>query len=168
MGNMVSTFHGVLGRGALKSVTGNLVPVWNPHMPTGAPKLPEPHKPAKAVTTEAGLPRKVVYLPSCVTRMMGPVKGEESIGGVPDAMMSILKKANYEVVYPEGLKSQCCGMIFNSRGFKSTASSKGSELEEALMKAAAWRAIAACVSLSSRAARCPTSTCLRGAPTVTP
>ena len=140
--NMMSTFHGVLGSGVLKSVssalnsaTGNLVPVWNPHMPTGAPKLPEPHKPAKAVTTEAGLPRKVVYLPSCVTRMMGPVKGEESIGGVPDAMMSILKKANYEVVYPEGLKSQCCGMIFNSRGFKSTASSKGSELEEALMKA---------------------------------
>jgi len=138
--NMVSTFHGILGGGVLKSVsgalnsaTGSMVPVWNPHMPTGAPKLPEPYKPA--VATQAGLPRKVVYLPSCVTRMMGPVKGEESIGGVPDAMMSILKKANYEVVYPEGLGSQCCGMIFNSRGFKSTASSMGSDLEEALMVA---------------------------------
>jgi len=138
--NMVSTFHGILGGGVLKSVsgalnsaTGSMVPVWNPHMPTGAPKLPEPYKPA--VATAAGLPRKVVYLPSCVTRMMGPVKGEESIGGVPDAMMSILKKANYEVVYPEGLGSQCCGMIFNSRGFKSTASSMGSDLEEALMVA---------------------------------
>jgi len=138
--NMVSTFHGILGGGVLKSVsgalnsaTGSMVPVWNPHMPTGAPRLPEPYKPA--VATAAGLPRKVVYLPSCVTRMMGPVKGEESIGGVPDAMMSILKKANYEVVYPEGLGSQCCGMIFNSRGFKSTASSMGSDLEEALMVA---------------------------------
>ena len=138
--NMVSTFHGILGGGVLKSVsgalnsaTGSMVPVWNPHMPTGAPRLPEPYKPA--VATQAGLPRKVVYLPSCVTRMMGPVKGEESIGGVPDAMMSILKKANYEVVYPEGLGSQCCGMIFNSRGFKSTASSMGSDLEEALMVA---------------------------------
>lgn len=138
--NMVSTFHGILGGGVLKSVsgalnsaTGSMVPVWNPHMPTGAPKLPEPYKPA--VATQAGLPRKVVYLPSCVTRMMGPVKGEESIGGVPDAMMSILKKASYEVVYPEGLGSQCCGMIFNSRGFKSTASSMGSDLEEALMVA---------------------------------
>lgn len=63
----------------------------------------------------------------------GPAKGEEAIGGVPDAMMSILKKADYEVVYPAGLSSQCCGMLFNSRGFKATASVKGRELEEALM-----------------------------------
>ena len=53
--NMVSTFHGILGGGVLKSVsgalnsaTGSMVPVWNPHMPTGAPKLPEPYKPAVA------------------------------------------------------------------------------------------------------------------------
>ena len=32
--------------------------------------------------------------------MMGPVKGEEANGGVADAMMSILDKAKYEVVYP--------------------------------------------------------------------
>ena len=166
-------------------------------------------------------------------------------------MMSILKKADYEVVYPKGLSNSCCGMLFNSRGFKATASMKGGELEEALMeaseggklpivvdtspclaqikeqlsnpalrfslyepaefisnhlvdklewkkvrdhiavhvpcsskklgvetrsprlrgcaqrrcprpvsRAAAWRAIVACASLSSRAARCPTSTCL--------
>jgi hypothetical protein len=29
--------------------------------------------------------------------LRGPAKGEEAIGGVPDAMMSILKKADYEV-----------------------------------------------------------------------
>ena len=67
--------------------------------------------------------------------MMGPVKGEEAIGGVPDAMMSILKKADYEVVYPQGLSNSCCGMLFNSRGFKATASVKGGELEAALMEA---------------------------------
>ena len=140
--NFVSLSHSLLGGGVLKAVSGalnsatnNLVPVWNPHMPTGAPKLPAPHVPAAAATSARGVPRKVVYMPSCVTRMMGPVKGEEDIGGVADAMMSILKKADYEVVYPAGLSNSCCGMIFNSRGFKSTASAKGSELEEALMVA---------------------------------
>ena len=140
--NVVSLAHGLLGPGLLKTVskglnsaTGNLVPVWNEHMPTGAPKLPAPHVPEATASVSRGLPRKVVYLPSCVTRMMGPVKGEEDIGGVPDAMMSILKKADYEVVYPKGLSNSCCGMLFNSRGFKATASMKGGELEEALMEA---------------------------------
>ena len=111
--NVVSLAHGLLGPGLLKTVskglnsaTGNLVPVWNEHMPTGAPALPAPHVPEATASVSRGLPRKVVYLPSCVTRMMGPVKGEEDIGGVPDAMMSILKKADYEVVYPEGAQQQ--------------------------------------------------------------
>ncbi len=141
--NLVSAAHGVLGGGVLKSVSGalnkvsgNLIPVWNEHMPTGAPSLPAPNMPSSSATQRVGVPRKVVYLPSCVTRMMGPAKGDSaSIGGVPDAMMSILKKADYEVVYPESLSSQCCGMLFNSRGFKATASGKGDDLEAALMKA---------------------------------
>uniref|UniRef100_A0A7S0X8B5 D-lactate dehydrogenase (cytochrome) n=1 Tax=Mantoniella antarctica TaxID=81844 RepID=A0A7S0X8B5_9CHLO len=140
--NVVSLAHSVLGAGvlrtvssALNSATNNLVPVWNPHMPTGAPRLPPAHVPSvqSGAVTARAVPRKVVYLPSCVTRMMGPAKGEEAIGGVPDAMMSIFKKADYEVIYPAGLSSQCCGMLFNSRGFKATASVKGGELEEALM-----------------------------------
>ena len=140
--NVVSLAHSLLGGGVLRAVsgalngaTGNLVPVWNEHMPTGAPRLPAPHVPSASAEASKGLPRKVVYLPSCVTRMMGPAKGDEAAGGVADAMMSVLKKANYEVVYPAGLSNSCCGMLFNSRGFKATASAKGSELEEALMVA---------------------------------
>lgn len=140
--NTVSMAHGILGEGVLKGVskmlnsaTGNMIPVWNPYMPTGAPKLPAP-LPARAdAEPSKGIPRKVVYLPSCVTRMMGPVKGEEDKGGVADAMMSILDKAKYEVVYPEGLNSQCCGMIFNSRGLKDQSLTKGYDLEQALLKA---------------------------------
>ena len=83
--------------GALNGATGNLIPVWNEHMPTGAPRLPAPHVPSASAEVSKGLPRKVVYLPSCVTRMMGPAKGDEAAGGVADAMMNVLKKANYEV-----------------------------------------------------------------------
>ena len=35
----------------------------------------------------------------------------------------------------QGISSQCCGMMFNSRGFKSAAATKGAELEAALVKA---------------------------------
>ena len=140
--NTVSMAHGILGEGVLKGVSGmlnkassNMIPVWNPYMPTGAPKLPPPIPARADAQPSKGIPRKVVYLPSCVTRMMGPVKGEEANGGVADAMMSILDKAKYEVVYPEGLNSQCCGMIFNSRGLKDQSIAKGFDLEQALLKA---------------------------------
>ena len=137
--NMVSGFHSILGDGVLKTVSsglnkvsGNLIPEWNPHMPRGAPKLPEPNR---AKEKHPGIERKVVYLPSCVTRMMGPSKAEANLEGVADAMMSILSKADYEVVYPKGLSDQCCGMLFNSRGFKDTAITKAAQMEEALLEA---------------------------------
>jgi D-lactate dehydrogenase len=109
-----------------------LIPEWNPHMPRGAPKLPEPNH---AKEKHPGVERKVVYLPSCVTRMMGPSKADANLEGVADAMMSILSKADYEVVYPKGLSDQCCGMLFNSRGFKDTALTKAAQMEEALLEA---------------------------------
>ena len=47
-----------------------------------------------------------------------------------EKLLSLFAKAGYEVVYPEGLSSSCCGMMFNSRGFKEAAAAKGSELEQ--------------------------------------
>ena len=120
------------GFGVLNKIFGNMIPEWNPHMPRGAPKLPEPNH---AKEKHAGVERKVVYLPSCVTRMMGPSKADANLEGVADAMMSILAKADYEVVYPKGLSDQCCGMLFNARGFKDTAIPKAAQLEEAWLEA---------------------------------
>jgi len=39
------------------------------------------------------------------------------------------------VILPKELSSQCCGMMFNSRGLKDAAAAKGSQLEQALMEA---------------------------------
>jgi D-lactate dehydrogenase len=54
---------------------------------------------------------------------------------VHEKLLSLFAKAGYEVIYPEGLASSCCGMMFNSRGFKDAAAKKSSELEAAMMKA---------------------------------
>lgn len=118
--------------GKLNSVTGQAIPVWNRHMPKPAGALPEP---LAAQHMVGGVERKVVYMPTCVTRMMGPSRGDTEEEPVTEKMMSILGKAGYQVVYPEGVGSLCCGMMFNSRGAKGAAGVKSNELEEALLKA---------------------------------
>jgi D-lactate dehydrogenase len=173
--NVVNVAHSVLGAwpiktisSALNKVTNHIVPEWNPYMPKGAAPLNmTPEVPVNA-QTDKGIPRKVVYVPACVTRIMGPSKGDyeegecskqvagcclsccsgncgcskPSIFGIHASaepvhakLLSLFNKAGYEVVYPEGLESSCCGMMFNSRGFKDAAAKKGSELEAALLKA---------------------------------
>ena len=67
--------------------------------------------------------------------MMGPARGDEAEGSVPDRLLSLCAKAGYQVVYPEGVSALCCGMMFNSRGFASTAAGKSDELEAALLRA---------------------------------
>jgi D-lactate dehydrogenase len=41
----------------------------------------------------------------------------------------------FQVVYPDNVTQQCCGMLFNSRGFTEAADTASSRLEEALMAA---------------------------------
>ena len=77
----------------------------------------------------------MVYLPSCVTRMMGPARGDPVDATVHDKLFSIFAKAGYEVILPENVGSSCCGMMFNSRGFAPAASKKMADLEASLLKA---------------------------------
>ena len=121
---------------ALNKISGHMVPEWNPYMPKAASPLNmNPPAPEVSVEAEKGIPRKVVYVPACVTRIMGPAKNDDEKASVHEKLLSIFQKGGYEVVYPEGLSSSCCGMMFNSRGFKDAAAKKGSELEAALLKA---------------------------------
>jgi len=136
----VDLAHRVVGPWPLKTVsellnkaTYNYVPAWNRYMPRGATALKDPLPPQ--VTPEAGIPRKVVYVPTCVTRMMGPSLADDQREAVHDKLLSIFSKAGYEVIYPEGLQQSCCGMLFNTRGFKKAAATKGADLEKSLMAA---------------------------------
>jgi D-lactate dehydrogenase len=98
--NVVSAFHGVLGAaplaavsGLLNRASGHLVPQWNPYMPRGAAPLQPPAAPERSVAAGAReLPRKVVYMPSCVTRMMGPARSDSETEPVHAKLLSILRK----------------------------------------------------------------------------
>jgi len=117
---------GGLSRG-LHRLSGGRLPVWNAAMPVAAraPRLDG---------TRAGGPR-FVYFPSCVARTMGPAVGDPEGIEVHRAMLSLMGKAGFQVVFPEGMEGLCCGMPFESKGWPAQADAKSRELEAALLAA---------------------------------
>jgi len=93
-----------------------LVPRLRPglDLPAAAPPLALP--PASA----NGSRRRVVYFPSCLTRILGPRPGE-SAPPLGRAMLDVLEAQGFSVVHPEGVGSLCCGMPFASKYFSEAA-----------------------------------------------
>ncbi|MBE0604064.1 MAG: FAD-binding oxidoreductase, partial [Deltaproteobacteria bacterium] len=117
---------GAMARGA-RTLSGDRIPLWNACMPKAAP--------GRALRdTAGGSPLKVVYFPSCVVRAMGPAPGDPDQRALTEAVRSLLGKAGYEILYPPGLESLCCGMTFGSKGFFEEAERKRVELEAALLE----------------------------------
>jgi D-lactate dehydrogenase len=81
------------------------------HLPRAADPLP----PAKRASSGASTSR-VVYFPSCLTRILGPLPGEDVLP-TAEAMVDVLAMAGFEVVYPPGIDALCCGMPFSSKAF---------------------------------------------------
>ena len=106
-------------------------PLWTRYTPSGSRKIVCDLVPADSPDAPM-----VVYFPSCITRSMGgPAFGYREKEDVPSKMLSVLRKAGYTVIIPEGKEKLCCGMAFNSKGFCKQARQKENELNEALLKA---------------------------------
>jgi D-lactate dehydrogenase len=82
----------------------------------------------------AGTGERVVYFPSCLVRMMGPMPGEPA-PATPQAMVDVLHAAGFEVAYPTGVADLCCGMPFSSKAFPEAAARCASSAAEALWTA---------------------------------
>ena len=80
-------------------------------------------------------PLKVVYFPSCINQTMGLSKEAPVERPLVDEVCSLLHKAGYEVIFPEGMERMCCGQIWESKGMLDIADRKSGELEQALWKA---------------------------------
>jgi len=128
----------IVGYNALENVTrglfkvgDGLFPLWTRYTPSGSQKIDRSIFPANDADAPA-----VVYFPSCITRAMGgPSFGYDESEDVPSKMLSLLQKANYTVIIPEGKDKLCCGMAFSSKGFRKQAKKKERELNEALLSA---------------------------------
>ncbi|BAK75602.1 FAD linked oxidase domain protein [Pseudogulbenkiania sp. NH8B] len=118
---------GAVMRG-LRRVFGRRVPHWTPYFPRAAAK---PRLGAGA----AGSARKVVYLPSCLTRTFSPSTAMPDPRPLNEVVASVLGKAGYQLLYPAGLDNLCCGTPFKSKGALDAAAAKLAELKAALLAA---------------------------------
>ncbi len=112
-----------------RAVSGSRLPLWNPEMPRGAARI----------QAQAGRPRslgqKVVYFPSCINRTMGVSHEYDESDSVTSVAERLLRKAGFAIVFPENLEDLCCGMAFDSKGYRRQGAEKARQLGEALMKA---------------------------------
>ena len=133
--NTVNVFHRILGStimtaftGGLRQLSANTLPLWNPYMPKGADKESLRH-----ISPESDL--KVVYFPSCINRTMGKSADYDHEPELVKKTITLLEKAGYQVIIPGNAGLLCCGMAFDSKGFKDQGMQKAAELEDALLKA---------------------------------
>src|SRR5512136_1276228 len=94
--------------------------------------MPRPARPARLADVVRGKGRQVVYFPSCIARTMGAARGDPEERAVFEGVMSLLAKAEYDVLFPPALDSLCCGLAFDSKGFRDIADAKLAELERVL------------------------------------
>lgn len=120
---------GAMARGA-RAVSCNMIPLWNEYFPKGAHKI----KVSQTNISDSNKP-KVVYFPSCITRSMGVTKSYSKELEITRQTEKLLKKAGYEIIYPENLNKLCCGMAFSSKGYVEAGKKASDQLEAALMKA---------------------------------
>ena len=114
--------------GLCRGLHGLGLPLWTPSMP-------RPYSARKAVSDPPGDKPRVVYFPSCLNQMMGPSKAAPSRRPLVEETVDLLHKAGYEVIFPEGKDSLCCGTVWESKGMSEVAEAKVRELEDALWKA---------------------------------
>lgn len=82
-------------------------------------------------------PHKAVYFPSCISRAMGTAPNDAHQDAQIRRTEALLRKAGYDIIYPENVDRLCCGMAFASKGFVTQGDLKLRELEQALMEASA-------------------------------
>ena len=131
--------HKVLGTASMESVcdtfrdlSKNKLPKWSKTMPKAT---------NINITFEQKVSdKKVVYFPSCISRTMGlnDVSLEEK--QLFEVTIELLKKAGYQIIFPQNLSNLCCGMPFSSKGFNDASYTKSSQLEEALLNASEFGA----------------------------
>ena len=126
--------HTVLGTKAMSGITKGMhnvlgIPLWTPAMPKAYNVKSAVKQPKIAQ------PNKVVYFPSCINQTMGLPKESPVDQPLVDKMLSLLKKAGYEVIFPKNMDKLCCGTIWESKGMLDIADRKSAELEAALWEA---------------------------------
>jgi D-lactate dehydrogenase len=90
--------------------------------------LPRAARAAVPSTARAGA--KAVYLPSCVSRVLGPDERRER--SVIELMVAVSARASLPLWIPEDSRGHCCGLAFSSKGFDRASAAAVNRTVEAL------------------------------------
>lgn len=117
--------------GALHKASGGKLPHWIPTLPRAA-SIKVLNRPA----IQDGPARdKVVYFPSCATRVFGANRDDDEARSVMELSLTLLDKAGFEAIIPAMPGHLCCGMAFQSKGQFGEADHKARELNRELLAA---------------------------------
>ncbi len=81
----------------------------------------------------AGAGDRVVYVPACTSRTMGPADGAADQRPLTEVVESLFAKSGFTAVQPEGLANLCCGLPFDSKGLADVAETKVNEMAAAIL-----------------------------------
>jgi len=98
---------GALTGGARALLGREVVPRWTEDMPRPAPPLPR--------TAAEGA--QAVYFPACILRIFGPVEGEPQRPTIPEALVTLARRAGVPVHIPEDIGGACCSTPWHSKGY---------------------------------------------------
>ncbi len=111
---------------AFRKLSGNRLPRLTAGLPTPAPAIRQ----HTVSTGSSG--QKVVYMPSCANRAMGPGLDDQDSRHLPDVLQSLMVKAGFAPILPQRMDGLCCGQSFESKGMNDLAAEKTAEMEAAL------------------------------------
>ncbi|WP_321469406.1 FAD-binding and (Fe-S)-binding domain-containing protein [Halarcobacter sp.] len=123
--------HKILGTSSMESITSTFRDWSNGKIPKWSPYLPKSIN-INTNFEQQQLDKKVVYFPSCINRSMGRNAKTTVDEELFDITIKLLKKAGFQILFPNNLENLCCGMPFSSKGFKEQAQIKSDELEKEL------------------------------------
>ncbi|WP_245986155.1 (Fe-S)-binding protein [Azospirillum thermophilum] len=124
---------------AARVLTGGHIPALPDSLPRAIDFTPPEAAEGPADAPELAAPTvvapTVVYVPSCVSRSMGPAAGDPQDTPLPQTVDALMRKAGFRVVYPDGLAAQCCGMPLESKGLPEQADAMADAMIAALRAA---------------------------------
>ncbi|SDH72908.1 D-lactate dehydrogenase [Vibrio xiamenensis] len=115
----------------LRAKTANQTPIWLSELPNRNRHHLAQFQESPATSNH----RKVVYLPSCISRTMGSSRTDIDKRSLTEVTTSLLTKAGYDIITAKSLNELCCGLPYASKGFADLARQKAEQLEQALWQA---------------------------------
>lgn len=125
----------VLGGDTVEALSRRARKTLGDWLPLALSSLPNPTRLPPAAPP--GIGERVIYVPACTSRVMGPPDGATDPRPLPMVVESLLAKAGFAPIRPKGIDSLCCGLPFDSKGLADIAATKANEMAEAVLAAGA-------------------------------